>query len=80
MNPPWKTPVVIDYFFKDETDVYKAQLVNTYSGVEEILGAVYFKVSELITSKGEFLFKKLEFSDAKQPKNRELQAINIEDD
>jgi len=64
MYPPWITPVVIDYSFRNGTDNLEAQLIDTHLGVETLLGSVGFKIAELITSKGEFLFKKLELQDS----------------
>ena len=63
LNPPWITPVVIDYSFRNGTDIHEAQLIDTRLGVETLMGSISFTIAELVTSKGEFLFKKLELKD-----------------
>ena len=59
LHPKWHSPIVIDYSMGD-TDDYLAELVDTTAdGVEKVLGETYFKLPELITSKGEYVFKEL---------------------
>ena len=40
-----------------------AVLIDTCAGIQSVLGTVYFKLAELITSKGEFVFKPLILSE-----------------
>ena len=62
LQPNWVTPVIIDYRLNDNDD-YVAQLVDCSNEVETILGEVTFKLAELITSKGEFIFKPFEMKE-----------------
>ena len=62
MQPQWIQSVVIDYSVRD-TDFYSAMLIDMDGESETVLGEAKFKLAELITSHGEFVFKVLETKD-----------------
>ena len=91
LHPSWQSPIVIDYSMRDTYD-YLAELIDTESdnGVEKVLGEACFKLPELITSKGELIFKELKCHgiieamdqdehQLQEPKNPILGIIGIED-
>ena len=61
MSPSWRSAIVIDYSMRD-TDDYVAELFHVEQGQESqsvLLADVSFKLAELVTSKGEYIFKPL---------------------
>ena len=59
-NPCWQTPISIDYQM-EVTDVYIARLVQTLPGgvSPKVIAEAQFNLTELITSKGQYIFKLL---------------------
>ena len=72
LSPSWPTPVIIDYSMRDTAD-YVAELfsVEEELGAEKLLAEVSFKLAELVTSKGEFIFKELNVHGVIQPMDDE---------
>lgn len=56
-HPHWRTPIGLNYSVKQSEELYEAQLMDDGLGVETVLGSVLFKLAEVITSKGEFIYK-----------------------
>ena len=63
----------MDYSLKD-TQVYEAQLVDDTLGVETVLGAVLFKMAELVVSKGEFIYRQVDLREDMFPKTEQKKS------
>ena len=59
-SPSWMHPIVIDYCMEETCLFYKAELVDSRNGAETVVAETNFKLAELITSKGQYIFKRLE--------------------
>ena len=71
LSPSWPSPVIIDYSMKDTAD-YLAELFSVEDfGPEKLLAEVSFKLPELVTSKGEFIFKELNMHGVIEPMDEE---------
>ena len=71
LSPSWPSPVIIDYSMRDTAD-YVAELYSVEEvGPEKLLAEVSFKLPELVTSKGEFIFKELNVHGVIEPMDNE---------
>ena len=71
LSPSWPSPVIIDYSMRDTAD-YVAELFSVEEfGPEKLLAEVSFKLPELVTSKGEFIFKELNVHGVIEPMDNE---------
>ena len=59
MQPSWDMPLTIDYSLQD-TNFYLAQLIDVQGDDQKVLAEVRFKLAELITSMGQYIYKELQ--------------------